>query len=83
MVTPQTILANIGMHMNEVGNIVQNIQKQCTVCAVNRMPGKLILGLVLRKAFFFLVSIFVRFHSKFFFLLKSANMRTIVHMCIK
>jgi hypothetical protein len=40
MVTPQTILANIGMHMNEVGNIVQYIQKhtatkplqkQCTV----------------------------------------------------
>ncbi len=43
MVTPQTILANIGMHMNEVGNIVQNIQKQCTVCAVSRMPGKLML----------------------------------------
>jgi hypothetical protein len=67
MVTPQTILANIGMHMNEVGNIVQNKQKQCTVCAVNRMPGKLILGLVSRKSIFLFSVILCAFHLKFWF----------------
>jgi hypothetical protein len=67
MVTPQTILANIGMHMNEVGNIVQYIQKQCTVCAVNRMPGKLILGLVLRKSIFLFSVILCAFPFKVFF----------------
>jgi hypothetical protein len=67
MVTPQTILANIGMHMKEVGDIVQNMQKQCTVCAVNRMHGKLILRLVLRKRIFLFSAVLCVFPFKDFF----------------